>query len=202
MDPVHVAWRDVAASGKRSGQLGRCRRCGSEDQVTPLSAVVSAKFTGFDQMRAGDGLCAPCAWAFESKTRQLTMAISPHQARVLDAPALFEVLLLPVRDAVVVPITGRKHVLPYAQWGSARVDDANLAWTQADANRLRVVASLRSRGVPASTLHDPTPPWAWARRNLDLTTTTQREWDAIAPWRNTPYVALAIKATQHLKGQA
>lgn len=203
MDPVKIAWRQLATAvaERPDAGPGRCKRCGSVTRVVALDDVVSAKFTGFDQLQSGDGLCAACTWSFASTTRLLTLVITPTKARVLDTPSLYEVLLAPVRDAVVVPFSGRKHVLPSAHWGTVRVDDANLVWTSSDAERLRVVANLRTSGVPPAALHQPTLPWAWARQHLELIGTTQREWETIAPWRNTPYLALALKATQHLKGQ-
>ena len=203
LDPVWVAYlqhapRDVAAPAAETV----CCRCGQRRPVTPLSRVVSAKFTGFDRLTIGDGLCVPCAWSFSSPVRRLTLAITETAAVVLDSAALYDCLLHPAqRAAVVVPISGRKHVLPYAQWGTIRVDDINLQWRPTDVHRLQITADLRRRGAPAPALAEHSPPHRWLRTQpTDTWEATHRQWRELEPWRPTPHVDLAIKATHHLKG--
>jgi len=130
------------------------------------------------------------------------LAITEARATVLDTPALCDLLLrVPLREALVVPLSGRKHLLPYAQWGTVRIDDINLTWSSGDITRLQIVASLRSRGLAATALSEPAPSWGWIRTQPDeLRAAALREWDALAPWRGTPHLQLAIKATTHLKG--
>lgn len=203
VDPVQVAYQQHGtAHATKETRLGECRRCGTRDHLVPVSSVVSAKFTGFDSLGHGDGLCPICAWAYSATTRRLTLAISPSAAIVLDSVGLFDQLLRPtVSIALVVPLSGRKHVLPHAQWGTVRVDDINLVWRASDINRLRIVAELRSRGAPTSTLTDPCPSWRWLRTQPEATwTATQQQWRLLTCWRATPHLQLAIKATHQQRG--
>lgn len=203
VDPVQVAYAQHGTTHHtKGGCLGECRRCGAHGHLTPVASVVSAKFTGFDSLGHGDGLCHVCAWAYSASTRRLTLAISATAATVLDSVGLFDQLLRPtVSTALVVPLSGRKHVLPHAQWGTVRVDDINLVWRTSDITRLRTVAELRSRGVPPSTLEDPCPSWQWLRTQPEATwSATQQQWRSLTCWRATPYLQLVIKATHHQKG--
>lgn len=203
LDPVLVAWRSQGpAVGPESAGVGRCCRCGRIAPVTPVCAVVSAKFTAWDQLTPGDGLCQPCAWAYTASSRLLMLAIHETRAEVIDTATLFDHLMGSPRNmALVVPISGRKHNLPHAQWGTIRIDNINLVWHTGDVTRLQVVGSLRSRGLPAAALADPSPPWSWiATQPAELRSAALREWDVLAPWRGTPHMQLAIKATSHLKG--
>lgn len=203
LDPVEIAYRQHACAGPGSEQLhGMCCRCGRRDQVLPTRAVVSAKFTGFDQFHDGEGLCACCAWSFSAAARPMVLSITPMAATMLDTPSLFQCLQHPAgQAALVVPIGGRKHVLPYAQWGTIRVDDINLSWRTTDAKRLLLVAELRLRGAPALALHEPSPPSRWLTTQPPSTwESTYQQWRELDPWRATPYLHLAIKATHHLKG--
>ena len=203
LDPVDVAYRQHAVGRAASTQLlGWCCRCDRNARLVPTRAVVSAKFTGFDQLHAGEGLCTGCAWSFSQAARRMVLSITPSTATLLDTPALFDCLLQPSgQAAVVVPISGRKHVLPYAQWGTIRVDDINLIWRASDVQRLRVVGELRTRGAPSAALREPTPPSRWlATQPTDTWEATYRQWRELDPWRTAPHLELAIKATHHLKG--
>jgi hypothetical protein len=179
LDPVKVAHGQHAWNDPVGNRIGVCCRCGvSSPGIVAVRAVVSAKFNGWDQLHHGDGLCPACAWSFRPEARALTLAISTHNA-----------------------ISGRKHTLPYAQWGTVRVDDVNLFWREADVERLRIAASLRARGLPGPALHEHAPPSSWLRNQpLETWLATQREWDALEPWRNTAYLPLVVKATAYLKG--
>lgn len=203
IDPVQMAFTQHGTATFSEGlPMGVCRRCGTHSTVTRITSVVSAKFTGFDSLGSGDGFCQACAWAYSAGTRRLTLAITATTATVLDSPTLFDHLLrLTQATALVVPLSGRKHVLPHAQWGTVRVDDINLVWRTSDIERLRVVGDLRGRGVPTSSLEDPSPPWHWLRTQPDVTwSATQQQWRSLICWRATPHLQLAIKATHPQKG--
>ena len=206
-DPVWVAYHHhhhhAPAAPAGPTAEGRCCRCGQMGLVAPTRSVISAKFTGFDQMGAGDGLCLSCAWSFSAPARRLILAISTSTAILLDTPGLFARLLRPATgsDCLVVPISGRKHVLPYARWGTVRVDDINLTWRASDVHRLHVLAELRARGAPSTSLSDPAPPSAWlTKQPRETWEATYRQWRELEPWRPSPQLDLAIKSTNHLKG--
>lgn len=164
MDPVHIAFRHHHhdASTDVGGELGVCCRCGTHDAVVPLNVVVSAKFTGFDALHRGDGLCGPCRWAFAKQHFTTVWKITRHSAVALQPTQLHEELLRPMRaDALVVPLGGRKHLLPHAQWGTVHTDDLNLHWRAPDAQRLSHLTWLRRHRCPTSSIPDPVPSWRW-----------------------------------------
>lgn len=203
LDPVEVAYRHHAPTEPAAvSTFGVCCRCGQTVPVQSMSSVVSAKFTGFDLLGAGDGLCQGCAWAFSTPARRLVLSITATTATLLDTPSLFDSLLRPSgSSAIVVPLSGRKHVLPYAQWGTVRVDDINLTWQPSDVQRLRIVAELRLMGAPATSLPGSAPPARWlTSRHPTTWEAIDRQWRQLNPWRPTPHLDLAIKATHHLKG--
>ena len=203
LDPVEVAYRHHAPTDPAAvSSVGLCCRCGQTVPVQLIGSVVSAKFTGFDLLGAGDGLCQGCAWAFSTPARRLVLSITATAATLLDTPSLFDSLLRPSgSSAIVVPLSGRKHVLPYAQWGTVRVDDINLTWQPSDVHRLRIVADLRLLGAPATSLPAAAPPARWlTSRHPSAWEAIDRQWRQLDPWRPTPHLDLAIKATHHLKG--
>lgn len=204
LDPVSVAYSQYGQPLLPAGNhaAGTCCRCGQHSPLLPVAAVVSAKFTGYDTLGPGQGFCQVCAWSHSATARKFTMGINRTTARVLDAAALFDALLAHDHStAIVVPISGRKHVLPHAQWGTIRVDDINLAWRPPDTIRLQALADLRRRGAPTRALSEATPTWAWLKTQPKTTwSSTQQQWELLAPWRSTPYLALAMKATTAQKG--
>ena len=203
LDPVEVAYRHHAPTEPAAvSTVGVCCRCGQTVPVQSISSVVSAKFTGFDLLGAGDGLCRGCAWAFSTPARRLVLSITATAATLLDTASLFDSLLRPSgSSAIVVPLSGRKHVLPYAQWGTVRVDDINLTWQPSDVHRLRIVADLRLLGAPATSLPGSAPPARWlTSRHPSAWEAIDRQWRQLDAWRPTPHLDLAIKATHHLKG--
>lgn len=206
MDPVKAA-HDAQAGGGPEIAGGRCARCASPRAATiPVGEVVSSTFTGFDAWRdpRGARLCAACAWAY--RTPQLRT--HPHQ--VTSAPACTQLSAtqvclrltagpLPADTALSVPLhPGRKHLVPYLQWGTVRVDDANLVWTAADARRLEAMCELRRRGFGARALTQSSPPWdALRRRPADEWAAIQNLWADLGPWRAArAWLALGIAITK------
>jgi hypothetical protein len=47
---------------------------------------------------------------------------------------------------VCIPLSGHKHVVPFAQWGRVNTDNQPLRWTGDDADLLRVMHWLRRLG--------------------------------------------------------
>lgn len=197
MDPVDAAYRYLGGSPKRSSvPLGRCCRCGQLRPVQPLHRFVSPKFNGWSELRDGAGLCASCGWAFASVSKKDPMWISRKSAAAMTFEQIHDHLLRPLEGiALVVPLSGRKHLLPYAQWGTVRVDDINLPWRIGDMRRLQILNELRREGVPASALQETTPPWTWLRHRLHEAELRSEQWRQLQPWRGTPYLLLAIKIT-------
>lgn len=206
MDPVKAA-HAAHVGGAKEAVGGRCARCATSRAATiPVRGVVSATFTGFDAWcnPRGAQLCAACAWAYQ--TPQLRT--HPHQVTSVPtctqlSPAQVCRCLasgpLPVTVALSVPLhPGRKHLVPYLQWGTVRVDDANLGWTLADAHRLEVMGELRRRGFGARALTQSSPPWdALRRRPASEWADIQNLWAELGPWRVArTWLALGIAITK------
>lgn len=215
-DVLHAAWaadhRPTPRCWAPSGD-GRCARCGTDTVLTPLDAIVSAKFTAWDTVDpSGRGLCQPCTWGFTApKLRTGDRLITTTPTLTLLQPSdLFRVLAAPLpgsSSVVVISRPNRKHALPGARWGHVHLDDAPLPWTHHDAARLHHLHRLRRLGFPASAIVDMTPPAATTRR----LPASQRQdaissWRAIAPWRKGDRgsaLTIALRATsrtaQHLE---
>jgi hypothetical protein len=81
LDPVEVAYRHHAPTEPAAySSVGVCCRCGQTVPVQSISSVVSAKFTGFDLLGDGDGLCRGCSWAFSTPARRLVLSITATAA--------------------------------------------------------------------------------------------------------------------------
>lgn len=199
MDPVHVAFSRRGRGWSAELETpGLCCRCGLDGMVTPLRRVVSHRFNDFDRLSQGEGMCRPCAWAYHPSHRTKIWRIRTAGVDLLSANDLAQELSTTGSPtALVVPIGGRKHLLPYAQWQTIRVDDINLNWTSRDVERLKLLTWLRDLGCPARSFRDPTPPWRWiSTQPPEHWRAINEHWDALQPWRrNISFLTLALKAT-------
>lgn len=205
-DVVEVAWNacgrpdlELAFSGASS-----CARCARRAPLVPASKAVSRRFTGASEWvdGRGNGLCAGCAWSYrEPALRRLPHHITPTAIQAVPAGYLLKLLQqpLPLDQALTVPLGGRKHLLPAAQWGRVTLDDAQIPWSSSDAARLGTVLRLRTAGATEHDLRRPTPPWPLLHR-LDATERSplMDDWASLDGWRSrTPlWLELAIIATR------
>lgn len=118
--PMEAAYLHVHGRPETGDRAcGRCGRRGCA--VVPCRQVISRKFTAFDDWIAPGGeLCQVCAWGLTaSGLRSTPLAIEDGQTRELAGPELAALLSRPVdtHTAVVLPLRGRKHLLPAARWG-------------------------------------------------------------------------------------
>jgi hypothetical protein len=210
MDVLTAAW--TAAGAPRTAtpdRRDRCARCSSADvPISACTTAVSKVFTGYDGWAhlAGTGLCDACTWAY--RMPQLRRAIhlvtaQPPQLTVLPSLAAADLLrqgALSADVCLIVPLRpNRKHLIPAASWARVTVDDANLDWTAADAERLRILDRLRAAGFTARQLAAPAPAWPIMR----TAPASQRvaviaDWEALRPWRDSTLwldLALAVTST-------
>lgn len=183
MDLIHLAFATTCLETHTEGATGRCCRCGQHAPVTPLKAVFSAKFTAWDLVGPGDGLCPPCRWAYQPSHRTEIWWLTPITATLLTRSQLADRLSQgPLKAATTLPLSGRKHLLPYARLSTIRTEDTNLAWTSRDATRLCSYLWLRVRGC--SRITDPAPSWAWLKTQPHQVWSAIREhWGQLEPWR-------------------
>lgn len=216
MDPVAVAWSASACPGSDdAGEIGRCARCLTTAALTPVAAVVSNKFTGITDWSdpRGSGLCPACTWAYRTTTlrRQMLLVDRTHsQLTELEPAQLYALLSTPeplgAHLAASLPLAGRKHVLPAAQWGRICVDGTTIPWSAQDAGRLVRVAALRSAGVAAARLAEDAPPWSAVRSAAPTDRLLIMEhWQALEPWRRRRLwldVAIAVTHPNRPRGGA
>ena len=210
VDVVRAAW--VAAGRPQvpglpsASVLGCCARCGDSGRLVEVRRVVSRSFTGRDRWRlpGGCGLCSACTWAYQEpvlrKRAHIVLGRRQPVLHALDSPGLLEALAREVdsRAAVTVPRSGRKHLLPGAQWGRVLLDDIALPWSRADAARLTVLDEIRRLGASDADLRHPAPPWllihavGQAHRPQLL-----QAWDELRAWRTRPaHLEVALIATR------
>lgn len=183
-----------------------CARCDRPDRLVSTGKVVSSSFCGFSTWSSpnGPGLCACCTWLFRdagARTQIQHVLTDPSRLRPLTRTQLRHVLSRPIGalESLVVPQSGRKHLLPEATWGLVTLDDAQIPWSQADADLLQIVATLRRRGAGEQALHGTTPPWALLR-GLPARDRGEvmRLWSNLDSWRQGRmlWLELAIIATR------
>lgn len=207
-DPVVVAYRCLATAGTdtsgeptREGMCGRCRLVGP---VHAYRDVVSENFTGWDPLDpTADGLCPPCAWAF-TDPRLRTTALLIHA----NGSALFasrEQVTAALRFSfgpdvtVTVPQAGKKHLLPYAEWGTVTSDDGPLTWRTTEAGLVDALLDLRALGVRDADFTDLVPPYrvvAELAADPDALMHLLDRWEALRPWQRSPHLKVAIRGTR------
>lgn len=203
VDVLTAAWTAAGEPGRTHG-AGLCARCGKEGASVPVRRVVSRNFTGWDgwDSPTGSGLCAACAWAYrtpELRLQTLEVRRGPAKLRRLDPSGLALVLSEPIAAtlAVTLPLRGRKHLLPAAQWGRICVDDVCIPWGSGDVERLAIMQGLRRLGFGPRMLSEPVPHYGLLRDlPADRRVAVIEQWRALAPWRQRLlWLKVAVAAT-------
>ncbi|WP_262338972.1 hypothetical protein [Gordonia sp. CNJ-863] len=200
--PAFTAWHAagapepaVAASDTARGGVW-CAACGT-DELAMLAAtqVVSRKFTDLESwVYGGDWLCAACAWTYATAELRRTVYVvdqQPPARTVFERPALGRLLAagpLPADRMVVVPVRGRRHILPTARWGHVCTDDTQVRWDDAAVDLLLALRWLRTLpGIRAVMLTDPAPPIAVLRATpSEQWSMILERWDVLQAWRTHP----------------
>lgn len=65
---------------------------------------------------------------------------------------------IPATTAVIIPVSGKRLVLPRAQWGKVAFDGGVIEWTRRDYTILRTATDFRDQGVGERELLEPSPP--------------------------------------------
>lgn len=161
----------------------------------PASAVVSRNFTDTESwMFGGDRLCQGCGWAYATPAaRREVYLIAQHptsRRQVLTRIELGQRLVsapLTSGEVAVIPVRGRRHILPTADWGHVCTDDTMLRW---DTDAMELLDALRwLRTLPrvrAGALTEAVPPVAVLRAApTQLWPTIMDRWAAVGVWRST-----------------
>lgn len=155
-EPVHIAYQ---AKGKRHNKAvpapndALCARCGHNlqryDYYVPVASVASNKFTEWDRLNGLD-LCAACAWAYSELDNRLSRVVITPEGNLcsLESSQGSEAVLAARSDVcIVVPVSGKKHVLPYSSWGGICYDQGVISNSLGFASVVAATHYLRSVGV-------------------------------------------------------
>lgn len=188
---------------------GICALLGTMGPVFDARDVVSALFTQWDRFRfrdpAGLAFSPPAAWALRHRVAMQRPHGLIHGEFSLLTPAdLHQALRILPDDpysAVSVPVSGQKHLLPWARWGRVIIDNHCLSWDAGDVAALGTYTVLRQMGYGEAALTEPAPRWAILTRQARV---DQRwallRWSDLARWRSTHgYLDVAARATRTAK---
>ena len=191
-----AAGRPIPPTVELPGPRLWCCCCGATDlPLVAALSVVSRKFTDAESwVYGGDWLCAACGWAYSTaELRRSVYVVDQHRpARtVVERAELGELLAagpLPADRMAVVPVRGRRHILPTARWGHVCTDDTAVRWDDAAVALMTDLRWLRTLpGVRAAMLTDPAPPIAVMRAlPADQWPQLLAAWDALTGWRTHP----------------
>lgn len=194
VDPLWVLWEAFGGPAPQGDtgptQTGRCARCNATtDTGFLVRRVVSDKFTEWDHYtRDYDPIwCTPCTWGHTSTDlRTRAWFISGENVREADPADVAETLREPLgrHIAITIPLSRKKHTLPYAQWGKVTTDDRLLPWGHTEAARLRDVTKLRELGFTEAALTETVPRFDTLASLHDSTKNSVMEtWARLTPWR-------------------
>lgn len=149
-------------TGQRT--CGACRR---DHDCVPAGQVLSANFGTWDDIVPsvdGRWLCPSCVWAYTNadlRRGNLVVTTAPSVERPV--PSRLRALLsspIPPTTAVVVPVGGKRSLVPTAQWGKLTFDGGTIPWSAKHARLMHTAAQLRDWGAHEKSLQLPSPPMA------------------------------------------
>lgn len=204
-DPLRVAWRSLSEHGAEEPDAdGECARCAVLGPIVPLKDVVSENFTGWEGLDpSAPGLCVSCSWGYtpvELRTRPVL--VHREEGAIWATPDQVLTSLcqpFPPDMALSMPVAGKKHLLPYAEWGTVSSDGGPLPWTQEAANLARTLVELRFMGVREKELSAPAAPYRVVIALMSDTEATMRilnAWTELHAWQDGPYFAVAVRGTR------
>lgn len=155
--PSFTVWKiagspDLLPRYKNYVASGQCSLCGVTGNCVPIKRVASFLFTNWDDYSNEDKplWCNPCIWSFIEKDNR-SEAIFIKDANVYSSYQLQSMKTLfdkPFNEftSASVALKKNKHVLPYSQWGSIRIEDISFAWTQREVEWMHNISRLTKLG--------------------------------------------------------
>lgn len=166
-NPTHIAYSFLGSPHEKSRLITHdalCSRCSNQlrkTQAVSLSDVASNKFTDWDRLLdTGKNalLCLSCAWAYTDLNNRLARLVITHDSVLPLSSAEGSSILFNTQQiqeiSIVIPVSGKKHVLPYAEWGNLVHDHGFLPWSGALLNQVAATHYLRSVGVSENAIKD------------------------------------------------
>lgn len=145
-----------------------CGSCGRSVPTLPASGVLTSRFGSWDDIavdpkEGGRWLCVPCAWAYRSVPlrRQVTLVTvdgTVHRPTWQQVRDLLQ-KPLPLEQALIVPVSGKRIVAPRADWGKVTADCGPISWTVSHRALLNVAVFLRAAGFGEHHLAAQSPPF-------------------------------------------
>lgn len=197
--PAQVTWAALAAGTLPLTGPSACAACAGPGGSIPIPTLVSSNFTDWDRLGRDEPLACPaCAWAFRNPALRTRAAciVSGH-ASLQHPVGLLATPFAPGTSATA-PITGRKHLLPYARWGAVTTDAGTLPWGEPEAAAYRAVAALLAAGVPEPAVRSAAVPPASAFTSDPEATLAH--WETARDWRGTPHLDLALRTARYRPG--
>lgn len=206
-DPLRIAWLNLGmdwAFTPDGNQIDSCGRC---QLIKPLEAyknIISNNFTGWGNINPSSyGLCDSCAWGYrDPRLRTNAIIVHVEGSAFLATPDQLKILLsmsLSPDVCISIPYSGKKHLLPSAEWGMVVSDDGCLAWRSTEAHLINIISRLRPFGVYESEFMEPAPPYravAAIAQDTDGMIELLDLWAELRLWQNGPHIKLAIRATR------
>lgn len=211
--PSIALWRALGCPSSTTkatplNEQAPCAGCGGPGGRFLIKAVVSDKFTGWDPYTGDNGVtgdpawCDGCTWAHtavELRVRPWLITVDGQFGQP-SREALHDMLSrpLPAHTALSVPVSRKKHLVPYLRWGEVRGDDRSLPWSPTHAGRFRLVLWMRALGFSEAALTAPAPRF----EQLVALTPKQmaevmRAWEELNAWRaDTAYLDVALTASR------
>lgn len=185
---------------------GVCCLTGDAGPVYPARFVISETFTALDRLPYRDvdpdGLAfgPAAAWAIRCRPlMQLPHAIVAGRLMQCTPSGLYSALHnMAPSGVVLVPQSRQKHLAPWCEAGTVRVDDESLMWGPDERDRLGTYRTLRALGSGEAALAEPSPRYPTLAK-LDRTDRRWclEWWPHLDPWRAHPaYLDVAARATR------
>lgn len=166
------------------GVVGQCLLCGKYKATRKTNNIVSSQFTEWDRQNFNlsgikqNGWCEMCAWAYkEPLNRKRNLLVVNHHMVGSKRIAVKEIQnsltkKLSLEESLVLCGRGRKHVLPYAQWGKVSYEGGVYSWTDSDALLYSEMKILLNFGITTRQMRKACPPESFftdnrKKRNYD-----------------------------------
>ena len=181
---------------------GTCDICHTQGPVRLLHRIVSENFTDWDTLPRGTRYaCDTCCWGYLTPDlRTKCYLINKNDSTILPLtkaetrPHL--ITALPAHIALTVPLSGRKHLLPQAQWGYLSSDNGTILWDKEAAELMLDFCILREAGVTDEHLTGHTLP----PRTVLTASGVYTAWERIKPWKSSPYYDVVSRVSRLWNG--
>lgn len=196
--PAHVLWAHTSPG--LDTEVVECAVCGQgPGPARSADDVFSRQFTERDRCVDPHGrqVCQACTWAVAEPTARTRVCVVSQSPRgvVWEPPwqRVREILCAPLgpEEALCVPLRGRKHVVPWAQWGSVSTDGSVVVWDASAVGVFTDALMMLDAGVPSTVLVDADAPVVLP--SGVATGAGMRSWQRVNSWRGTPITALAAR---------